>query len=260
MGHWEQCPHTPGMEGHCLITLGGTQTPQRPHSALPTPCIRRFELRFGCHTVVWTPSSNHLQQLGSPWGMGAMPPHPRDGRTLLAHLGGAHTHHHNHIRRCRHRIRRYRITVWVRFGCCMVVCTSSSACRVTMGHWGQCHHIPEMARHCLATLGGHTHTSTTTFGVADAPYSTVGSNCAAPCSGVKRWCACHPQHVGSPWGNGGNVTTSQGWQGTAWSPWVGGTHTPYSTVGSNCAAPFGCRTVACTSYSAARAAMGHCPT
>jgi hypothetical protein len=148
----------------------------------------------------------------------------------------------------------------LRFGCRTVVCTSSSACRVTMGHWGQCHHIPEMARHCLATLGGHTHTSTTTFGVADAPYSTVGSNCAAPCSGVKRWCACHPQHVGSPWGNGGNVTTSQGWQGTAWSPWVGGTHTPYSTVGSNCAAPFGCRTVACTSYSAARAAMGHCPT
>ena len=131
-----------------------------------------------------------------------------------------------------------------------MVCTSSSACRVTMGHWGQCHHIPEMARHCMATLGGHTHTSTTTFGVADAPYSTVGSNCAAPCSGVKRWCACHPQHVGSPWGNGGNVTTSQGWQGTAWSPWVGGTHTPYSTVGSNCAAPFGCLTVVCTSSSA----------
>jgi hypothetical protein len=97
--------------------------------------------------------------------MGAMPPHPRDGRTLLAHLGGAHTHLHNHIRRCRHRIRRYRITVWVRFGCCTVVCTSSSACRVTMGHWGQCHHIPGMAGHCLVTLGGRTHTSTTTFGV-----------------------------------------------------------------------------------------------
>ena len=189
MGHWKQCPHTPGMKGHCLVTLGGTQTPQRPHSALPTPCIRRFELRFGCHTVVWTPSSNHLQQLGSPWGMGAMPPHPRDGRTLLAHLGGAHTHHHNHIRRCRHRIRRYRITVWVRFGCCMVVCTSSSACRVTMGHWGQCHHIPGMAGHCLATFGGpHTHRVRPLVRIAQRG------------SGVVRWRVRDPQQLGPQWG------------------------------------------------------------
>eukprot|EP00966_Prymnesium_polylepis_P216404 5009679-Prymnesium_polylepis.1 len=28
-----------------------------------------------------------------------MPPHPRDGRTLLGHPGKAHTHHHDHIRR-----------------------------------------------------------------------------------------------------------------------------------------------------------------
>ena len=151
-------PH-PGMEGHCLVTLGGTQTPQRPHSALPTPCIRRFELRFGCHTVVWTPSSNHLQQLGSPWGMGAMPPHPRDSRTLLAHLGGAHTHHHNHIRRCRHRIRRYRITVWVRFGCCMVVHVILSM----QGHHGALPlgampPYPRDGRALLGHLRGATHT------------------------------------------------------------------------------------------------------
>jgi hypothetical protein len=142
-----------------LVTLGGTQTPQRPHSALPTPCIRRFELRFGCHTVVWTPSSNHLQQLGSPWGMGAMPPHPRDGRTLLAHLGGAHTHHHNHIRRCRHRIRRYRITVWVRFGCCMVVHVILSM----QGHHGALPlgampPYPRDGRALLGHLRGATHT------------------------------------------------------------------------------------------------------
>ena len=23
MGHWGQCPHIPGMVGHCLVTLGG---------------------------------------------------------------------------------------------------------------------------------------------------------------------------------------------------------------------------------------------
>ena len=84
-------PH-PGMEGHCLVTLGGTQTPQRPHSALPTPCIRRFELRFGCHTVVWTPSSAARVAMGhggnattsqgwqdtacSPWGGTHTPPQP----------------------------------------------------------------------------------------------------------------------------------------------------------------------------------------
>ena len=29
-------------------------------------------------------------------------------------------------------------------------------------------------------------------------------------------------------GHGGNATTSQGWQGTAWSPWVGShTHTVF---------------------------------
>jgi len=121
--------------------------------------------------------------------MGAMPPHPRDGTTLLAHLGGAHTHHHNHIRRCRHRIRRYRITVWVRFGCCMVVCTSSSACRVTMGHWGQGHHIPGMARHCLATFGGpHTHCIRPLVRIAQRR------------SGVVRWRVRHPQQLGPQWG------------------------------------------------------------
>eukprot|EP00966_Prymnesium_polylepis_P272685 6300026-Prymnesium_polylepis.1 len=42
-----------------------------------------------------------------------MPPHPRDGRTLLGYLGGPNTHHHNHIRRCRHRIRRFELGGWV---------------------------------------------------------------------------------------------------------------------------------------------------
>ena len=148
--------------------------------------------------------------------MGAIAPHPRDGRTLLGHLQGAHTHHHNHFRRSRHRIRRLEL----RFGCRSVVCTPSSAARAAMGRWGQCPHIPGMAGNCLVTLGGHTHTTTTTFGAPDSVFD--GLNCG---SGFIRWCAHHPQQLGPPWGIGGNAPTPQGWQATAWSPW-GGTHTP----------------------------------
>ena len=100
------------------------------------------------------------------WGQ--CPHTPRDGRTLLGHLGRAHTHHHNHIRRSRHRIRRFEL----RFGCHTVVCTSSSASRVTMGHWGQCPHTPPRdGRTLLGYLGGaHTHTTTTIL---------YGSNCGS---------------------------------------------------------------------------------
>eukprot|EP00966_Prymnesium_polylepis_P022866 526027-Prymnesium_polylepis.1 len=38
-----------------------------------------------------------------------------------------------------------------------------------------CPHTPGMAGHCLVTLGGHTDTTTTTFGVADTVFD--GSNC-----------------------------------------------------------------------------------
>jgi hypothetical protein len=151
MGHWEQCPHTPGMEGHCLITLGGTQTPQRPHSALPTPCIRRFELRFGCHTVVWTPSSA--------------------ARVAMGHGGNATTS------------QGWQDTAW--------------------------------------SPSGAKHPQPQPHSALPTPYPTVSSYG----SGVVRWCARHPQHVGSPWGIGGNATTSQRWQDTAWPPW-GATHTP----------------------------------
>jgi hypothetical protein len=109
-----------------------------------------------------------------------MPPHPRDGRKLLGHLQGAHTHHHDHIWRSRLRIRRLEL----RFGCHTVVCTSSSAARAAMGYWGQCPHTPGMAGHCLVTLGGHTHTTTTTFGAPDSVFD--GLNCG---SGVI--CRCH---------------------------------------------------------------------
>ena len=150
-----------------------------------------------------------------------MPPHPRDGRKLLGHLGGAHTHHHDHIWRSRLRIRRFEL----RFGFHTVVCTSSSAARAAMGYWGQCPHTPRMAGHCLVTLGGHTHTSTTTFGVAHT-WPTLYSVRIAQCgSGAVRWCAHHLQQLGPQWGIGGNGPTPQGWQDTPWSP-SGGTHTP----------------------------------
>jgi len=189
MGHWKQCPHTQGWKDTAWSPLGA-------HKHLKDH-IRRCQhrvsdgLNCGLGVILWY--GHHLQQLGSPWGMGAMPPHPRDGRTLLAHLGGAHTHHHNHIRRCRHRIRRYRITVWVRFGCCMVVV------------------------HVILSMQGH--------------HGALGARPPYPRDGTALL---------------GHLR--------------GATHTLYSTVGSNCAASFGCRTVACTSSSAARAAMGHCPT
>ena len=86
-----------------------TNTPQQPCTALPTPysTARMRVVRWGAH---------HLLQLGPPWGLRAMPLCPRDGRALIGHLRGPNTPHHNRIRRCRHRIRRYRVTVRVSYG------------------------------------------------------------------------------------------------------------------------------------------------
>ena len=116
----------------------------------------------GSGVVRWC--AHHLQHLGSPWGIGGNAPTPRGWQdTAWSPLGGAHKHHHDHIPRCRHRVR-------LRFGWRTVVCTSSSASRVAMGHCGQCPHTPGMAGHCLANFGGHTHTTMTTFGVADTVF------------------------------------------------------------------------------------------
>ena len=120
-----------------------------------------------------------------------MPPHPRDGKTLLGHLGGPHTHLHNHIRCCRCTVfdRWFELRSAV-FGCQTVVCMSSSACRVTMGQWGQCHHIPGMAGHCLVTLGGGAHTH------CIRPLVRI----AQRRSGVVRWRVRYPQQLGPQWG------------------------------------------------------------
>ena len=112
---------------------------------------------------------------------------------------------------------------------------------------------PRDGRALLGHLGAHTPTTPTTFSVPDSVFD--GSNCG---SGVVRLWSQHPQHPGSPWGIGENVSTLQGWQGTAWSPWKG-TQTqpqPHSALpttafdGSN-------RKVVCTSSLASRVAMGH---
>ena len=120
-----------------------------------------------------------------------MPPHPRDGKTLLGHLGGPHTHLHNHIRCCRCTVldRWFELCSAV-FGCQTVVCMSSSAYRVTMGHWGQYHHIPGMAGHCLVTLGGGAHTH------CIRPLVRI----AQRGSGVVRWRVRYPQQLGPQWG------------------------------------------------------------
>ena len=52
-------------------------------------------------------------------------------------------------------------------------------------------HIQEMAGPCLVTFGGHTHTSTTTFSVADTVFDRL-VRVAQRRSGVVRWCARHP--------------------------------------------------------------------
>eukprot|EP00966_Prymnesium_polylepis_P304117 7026021-Prymnesium_polylepis.1 len=56
------------------------------------------------------------------WGQ--LPPHLRDDRTLIGHLGRAHTHTAT-------------TTFGAPDGCRMVVCTPFSASRVAMGHSGQ---------------------------------------------------------------------------------------------------------------------------
>ena len=41
------CPHTPGITGHCLITLGDHTHHHRSHTQRRRHHIRRFELRYG---------------------------------------------------------------------------------------------------------------------------------------------------------------------------------------------------------------------
>ena len=64
MGHWGNYPHTPGMAGHCLVTLGKAHKHHHDHI---WRCRHRIRLRFGCRTVVCTPSSASRVAMGH-WG------------------------------------------------------------------------------------------------------------------------------------------------------------------------------------------------
>eukprot|EP00966_Prymnesium_polylepis_P094249 2181644-Prymnesium_polylepis.1 len=67
---------------------------------------------------------------------------------------------------------------------------------------------PRDGRTLLGHLKGLSDITTTTFDVADTVFD--GSDCG---SGVVRWCAHHPQHLGSPWGIGGNAPHTPGMAG-----------------------------------------------
>ena len=140
-----------------------------------------------------------------------MPTHPRDGRTLLDHLWGGHTN---------------TTTTTFRVADTVFDCGSGGVrwCARHPQHLGSPWGIGGSAPTpqgwqdtAWSPWGGQTHTTTITFGVADTVF-----DCG---SGVVRWCARHPQHLGSPWGIGGNAPTPQGWQDSAWLP-LGATHTP----------------------------------
>ena len=153
-----------------------------------------------------------------------MPPHPRDGRALLGHLGwGAHTHRIRPLVRIAQRrsgVVRWRVRhiqqLGPQWGIALPNCTAKAT------------HL-RMPGHCLVTLGGGPHTHLKDHIRRCQHRVCDGSNCGM---GVKRWCGHHLQHVGPQWGIGGSAPIPQGRQGTAWSPGGGGTdhHNHYTTT------------------------------
>jgi hypothetical protein len=194
MGHWGNAPTPQGWQDTDWSPwgyLGGAHTNHHHHIRRSRLHIRQFELQFGF--VRWF--AHHLQHLGSPGALGAIPSTPQGWQdTDWSPWQGAHTPPPPHSA-LPTPYSTVRIAVRVR----TVVCTPFSASRVAMGHWGNSPHTQGMTGHCLVTLGGHTHTTTTTFGTPDTIFN--GSNCG---SGFVRWCAHNFQHLGSPWGIGGN--------------------------------------------------------
>jgi hypothetical protein len=170
MGIEGNAPTPQGWQDTAWLPWEGTHTqPQLNHNHVRRSRlrIRRFELQFGCRKVVCTSSLASRVAMG----IGGNAPTPQGWQGTAWSPWGPHTHNHNHIQRSRLRIRQFEL----RFGCRTVVCTSSPAYRVAMGHWGQSHHTPGVAGHCLATLGGHTHTTTTTFSVRGRAHEVIFS-------------------------------------------------------------------------------------
>jgi len=176
-----------------LLTLGGhTHTTTTTFGAADT-VSDGIELRFGLGlgVVWWFTSSSACRVTMGHCHWGQCHHIPGMAGHCLATFGGPHTHLHNHIRCCRCTVldRWFELCSAV-FGCQTVVCMSSSAYRVTMGHWGQYHHIPGMAGHCLVTLGGGAHTH------CIRPLVRI----AQRGSGVVRWRVRYPQQLGPQWG------------------------------------------------------------
>ena len=185
--------------------------------------------------------------------MGAMSPHPRDGRALLGHLGwGAHTHRIRPLVRIAQRrsgVVRWRVRhpqqLGPQWGIALPNCTAKAT------------HL-RMPGHCLVTLGGgpHTHRIRPMVRIAQRR------------SGVLRWCARHPQLGGRncalPYITAQQRPHIPGVAGHCLVTLGDHTHTTLAhhyrsheqrldTVfdGSNCA-QFGWRTVVCTPSLAAR--------
>jgi hypothetical protein len=70
MGHWRQCPHIPGMVGHCLVTFGGQRLPTTTTFGVADTSYPRVQTVW----VVVRWCAHHLQQLGLPWGIGGNAP------------------------------------------------------------------------------------------------------------------------------------------------------------------------------------------
>ena len=144
----------PGVCIPLLGSLSGPLTPHNSHARRSRHCIR--PLGCGVRSVVrW--GAHHLLQLGLSWGIGAMPLCPRDGRALIDHLRGPNTpppQPHSALPTP------YPTVLSYGSGVVRWCAHHSSACRVAMGHWGQCLHIPGRVDNYLVTFGGHTHTST----------------------------------------------------------------------------------------------------
>ena len=127
----------------------------------------------GSGVIRWC--AHHLQHLGPPWGIGGNDPNPRDGRTLLGHLQGGHTHLHNVIRRSQHLADTvFGANCAMRFGCRSVVCTSSSAASVGP-QWGIGGNAPTPQgwQDTPWSPSGGTHTPPQPLSALPTPYSTA---------------------------------------------------------------------------------------
>ena len=141
--------------------------------------------------------------------------HPRDGRTLLGHLGRPHSPHHGPPRRCR------RCTQWfqLRCRCPSMMCTPYSTASAAMGHWGQWLLTPGMTGHSLATLldgphSPHLHPTMAALGVANTVLNDSNCSLGVLCDDVHR--------LGPPWGTGRSAPSQQGRQGTPCPPCLTG--------------------------------------